>query len=267
MTSRLVRALAVTVGPAVALDLAVAAGALSAARSLSRRSRPEAHACWATAGLAAYLLARARLLRWGATREEAEEPLPGDEAVPEKAWQSTRAVTIEAPPDAVWPWLVQIGHGRGGFYSYDLLEDLAGLEMASADRILPAHQDLRPGDVVRYGPREFGPGAGWRVVEADRPCTLVLEGWSFVLRPLGERRTRLLVRTRVPGRPRSAMALAYALAVEIPHFVMERKMLLGIKERAESSAPGRAQDRELVRDLQVAGAEPVDGGGSAALPA
>ena len=107
----------------------------------------------AAAAAACYVLAvRPRLLRWGASTQEAAGPLPGDELVPTPRMQSTRAVTINAPAASVWPWLVQLGAGRGGMYSYDLLENAAGLGIHSADRILPEHQRLDVGDVIPLGP-------------------------------------------------------------------------------------------------------------------
>ena len=107
----------------------------------------------AAAAAACYVLAvRPRLLRWGASTQEAAGPLPGDELVPTPRMQSTRAVTIHAPAADVWPWLVQLGAGRGGMYSYDLLENAAGLGIHSADRILPEHQRLDVGDVIPLGP-------------------------------------------------------------------------------------------------------------------
>lgn len=96
-------------------------------------------------------LLRHRYNRWGAEAGELTRPLPGDELVPHPKLGYTRAITIEAAPDQVWPWLVQIGQGRGGFYSYDGLENLVGCDIHSVDRVLPEHQDLAVGDIVRSG--------------------------------------------------------------------------------------------------------------------
>lgn len=98
--------------------------------------------------------------RWGATDEEVALTLPGDEHVAEPAEQLTRAVTVHAPRDRVWPWLVQIGAGRGGFYSYDRLENLFGLGIHSADDVVDGWQDLAAGDVVCRSPSHTPP-SGW----------------------------------------------------------------------------------------------------------
>ena len=95
--------------------------------------------------------ARRWILGWGATTAERELPLPGDDLVADADIQSTRAVTIDAPPASVWPWLVQMGSGRGGAYTYDWIENLLGLDMHSADRILPELQDLALGDELPLG--------------------------------------------------------------------------------------------------------------------
>ena len=194
-------------------------------------------------GLAAYLLVlRPRLARFGATGEETRARLPGDGFVRPRV-ESTRATSIRAPVPVVWSWLVQLGQGRGGFYSYDVLENLAGLRIHSADRIDPALQHLAPGDLVRTAPESFGPEAGFRVLEAEACRALVLDvaagagTWAFVLREEGEGRTRLLVRWRLGGSRLGAAA--YVLAVEIPHFLMERGMLQGIARRAERVAAAR----------------------------
>ena len=99
-------------------------------------------------------LIRPRILRWGATDEEAAERLPGDEVVAQPRYQTTHAVTIHARRSEVWPWLVQLGQGRGGLYSYDWLENLFGLGFRSADRIIPDLQRLAVGDQVWQAPRD-----------------------------------------------------------------------------------------------------------------
>jgi hypothetical protein len=142
------------------------------------------------------------------------------------AVQSTRAVTVEAPPEAVWPWLAQLGQDRAGFYSYEWLENLAGCNMHNADAVHPEWQRREPGETVSLHPLR-----GLPVVRFEPGRVLALEGWgAFVLKPHGPDCTRLIARGRVP---RGVGAVANALLMEIPHFLMERKMLLGIKERAE----------------------------------
>jgi hypothetical protein len=185
---------------------------------------------------------------WGVAAEERTAVLPGDRVVPEPAEQSTRAITIDAPPDRVWPWLVQIGADRAGFYSYDLLENAFGLGIHSADSVVPDWQDLHVGDVV-YASRKHN--AGWYVAEVTPTRSLVLQvadlkagrpirregpwgwefSWAFVLRPMPGGATRLVVRERVAfGSRQMRWLLAPAGKVS---FVMTRRMMLGMKERVE----------------------------------
>ena len=102
---------------------------------------------------AAYiLLVRPRLLRWGATEEETEEPLPGDDLIAHPHLVATRAIAIHAPSADVWPWIAQLGQGRGGFYSYDFLENLLGCHIHSADRVVPEWQQVSVGEQVKLAP-------------------------------------------------------------------------------------------------------------------
>ncbi len=191
---------------------------------------------------------------WGATEEEVGGVLPGDHLVAEPAAEATRAVTVEAPPEAVWPWIVQIGADRGGFYSYDWLENLAGLGVHSARRVVPAWQGLAEGDVV-YA--DAGRTGGWRVAEIVPGRALVLQVvdvrtcralrrderlgwefvWSFALVPAGSGRTRLVVRERVgTGNPLARLARG---PVGLASFVMTRRMLLGVRARVEAGEAAR----------------------------
>jgi hypothetical protein len=145
----------------------------------------------------------------------------------------------------VWPWLVQLGQDKGGFYSYAWLERLIGDDIHNADRINPAWQTVRPGDLVRAAQPDYlggilGPDLGWRVVRVDPGRVLVLDGWgAFVLEPAGNG-TRLIVRTRGAGEPNVALAPFGLLVFDPAHFIMERGMLLGVKQRAERhAAPSR----------------------------
>jgi hypothetical protein len=197
--------------------------------------------------LAAPLL-RGRYNRWGATTSEVTASMPGDDLVPDPRLGYTRAITVNAPPEAVWPWLVQIGQGRGGLYSFDGLENLARCNIHSVDRIVREHQQLSVGDLVRMGPEGF---PCFRVVHLNAPAALVLIGadprpphdaatadaragaatWQWFLHPVdGGSRTRLRARQRLvyPNR----LSLVWHL-VEPVGFVMEREMLRGIKRRAE----------------------------------
>jgi len=206
--------------------------------------------------LAAYdTLVRPWMLDWGATADERHLPLPGDEIVEDVMAHHTRAVTIDAPPHAVWPWLVQIGDRRAGFYSYDWVERFVFPGMVhyvekshSATRIHPDLQTVRVGDRINTGSvgRHFALGNPVTVVEPDR--ALVIGTWAFVLQPLDDgRRTRFVVRERDTGwfrllAPRRSGLLKAAGAVvdyavaEPLHFAMTRKMMLGLKQRAERSA-------------------------------
>jgi hypothetical protein len=234
-----VRALATMYGPSLLLDLFVAGSLLAAARGALTRPPKTRMAsllrlpvCLGVAAPLTYLLAiRPGLRGWGATAEEARQPLPGDELVPDPAIDLTWAVTIDAPVEAVWPWLAQVGQDRGGFYSYTWLENLAGCRMRNADRLQPEWQQREVGEIM-----PLHPSFGLEVTCFELNQALVLKGWgSFVLEPIDASHTRLISRSRVPsGWP----AVSYALLLEIPHFVMQRKMLLGIKQRAERMAHG-----------------------------
>jgi hypothetical protein len=182
-------------------------------------------------------LLRARSLRWGATDEELSIALPGDELVPDADLTATRAVKIDAGADRVWPWIAQLGQGRGGFYSYDFLENLVGLDIHSADRIVPEWQAIEVGDEVKFHP-EGGMTAA--VVEPGR--ALVLRGgmpetppfdfaWAFVMRGQPDGTTRLVVREHY--RYLRWWAPLLVEPVEFISLVMSRRMLRGIKEHAE----------------------------------
>lgn len=181
-------------------------------------------------------------LRWGTSDAEFAMALPGDQFVPVANYRIDHAVTINAPVDEVWPWLIQIGQDRVGFYSYSKLENAIGARITKVDRIVPQWQDRRVGELVPTVPPNwmsgaFGKDIGARVLQVIPRRALVLDGWgAFVLRPASANTTRLLVRTRGKGVP-NLLGLATApfglLVFEPSHFVMERRMLLGIKERAE----------------------------------
>jgi hypothetical protein len=187
---------------------------------------------------AAVVLYRRRLRRailtWGATHAESESRLPGDELLEEADGIATRAIDIEAPAAAVWPWIAQMGPApRGGAYTYDWIENLLGLDMHSTDRVLPEYQDPAVGDTVAYGPNrmrvarvEPGRVLAWRSEDGNWV-------WTFVLEETGGR-TRLISRNRF-RLPTLAARIAM-LPVEPGSLVMERKMLRGIKERAEALA-------------------------------
>ena len=193
---------------------------------------------------------RRRYNRWGATAAEVAEAMPGDELVPHPMLGYTRAIMIQAPPERVWPWLVQIGQGRGGLYSFDGLENLAGCDIHSADQVMPDFQDLAVGDLIRLGPAGYpcfrvdqvAPGASLVLVGADpRPPHLAappdspagIATWQWQLRSTPDTQgTRLVTRQRLSYPPTTGMRVMWHL-VEPVGFVMERQMLRGIKQRVE----------------------------------
>jgi hypothetical protein len=187
------------------------------------------------------LFGRTRLLRWGATDAEIAGLQPGDDLIVDANVTATRAITIRRSPDVVWPWIAQLGQGRAGFYSYDFLENLLGFDIHSADRVVPEWQQLEVGDQVRLAAKA---GLNAAIVEPGR--ALVLQGslpiarrppfdstWAFILDQQPDGTTRLLSRERY-GYKRwwAPWVVEPTQAIS---FVMSRKMLLGIRDRAERS--------------------------------
>jgi hypothetical protein len=188
------------------------------------------------AAVACPLFVRRRCLTWGATAAEISGKLPGDELLPEATIVSTRAVAIDAPPAAVWPWLVQMGSERGGAYTYDWIENLLGLHMHSARQILPRFQDLKVGDELPLGPGR--PVMRVEICDPERTLAVRVVGgnwvWIFALAAEGSR-TRLISRNRIATPGASAPARLFnRLVMEPGSLIMERKMLLNIKQRAEA---------------------------------
>jgi len=194
----------------------------------------------ASSGLAAAYVGfvRPRVLNWGATEEEAKRPMPGDEILPEAALQATRVITINAPPERIWPWLVQMGpRPRAGAYTYDWIERLLGIDIENTDRILPEFQHLEAAEFL--GINEKGNGLLVRDVQPERFLVLqwipAKSTWTFGLYPEDRDRTRLVSRNRLSGSG-PLFWLGMIAFMEIGSLIMERKMLLGIKRRAETPA-------------------------------
>lgn len=203
-----------------------------------------------------FLVISPQLRGWGASDAEIHAVMPGDELL-EARTQSTRAITIDAPVDAVWPWLAQIGQDRAGFYSFELLEDLVGAQMENLSTLRPELQQWKVGDKLWMYPPDRLNGAGHGVLLRIEPGRALVFGtrrvaaaptgpydgiWAFELVSLREDRTRLLVRTRVGGRPSWSARTVDAMLVEPMHFVMERKMMEGIKRRAEGASSSEVGD-------------------------
>jgi hypothetical protein len=198
---------------------------------------------------------------WGSTVEEFQRSFPGDDLIPNAKLEATHSITIQAAVSKVWPWLAQIGQGRGGFYSYDWIENLMGLDIRSSDQILPEFQDIQVGEKIPLAPDGFGfPVA---LVKPER--LLVLFGdtrldpetiptsapgeyfaatWGFYLSPMDENTTRLIERFRADWNPSLKSWFFMRVFLEPGAFIMERKMLQGIKQRAEAHPQGASLPHE-----------------------
>jgi hypothetical protein len=175
-------------------------------------------------------------LTWGAGAVEVCRAMPGDDLLPTAPLVSTRAVTVDAWPSAVWPWLVRLGPGHGGAYTYDWIETVFGLDRRAVGGATVPHLELKPGDLLPLGRR----GPLLEVVDVDVEHSLVLRSqdgqwvWSFALYPRGHS-TRLVSRNRIEQPGDTAFSRLFSLYVLEPvSLVMERKMLLGVKKRAEA---------------------------------
>lgn len=200
-------------------------------------SRPAVTLAAAGLGVLLYRTTLRRpILTWGATEAEAEARLPGDELLEDADGVATRAIDIDAPPSCVWPWLAQMGPApRGGAYTYDWIENLLGLDMHSADRVLEDFQHPQPDDVIAFGANRMR----FARVEPERVLALRSEdgnwAWTFVLEERAGG-TRLISRNRF--RLPTIVARIGMVPMEPGSLIMERKMLRGIKQRAERLAAG-----------------------------
>jgi hypothetical protein len=191
---------------------------------------------------------------WGATADERKSRLPGDEFNPAPKWSFTQAISIHAPAGRVWPWLAQMGQGRGGFYSYQFLENLIGCKIYNAERVHPEWQDVKPGDGIKLHPGMEGlpvvvlqPGRALALqacmdmvtgkplnpqdISAQNYVNLI---WSFTLEPQDNRTSRVIARFSTDFTPSRSNNLVYGTALIEPiSSMMQRKMLLGLKQRVE----------------------------------
>ena len=203
------------------------------ANVLLKRAGPTLGATGVAAAVYRRLL-RDAILNWGATDAEAHGRLPGDELLEQADGVSTRAITVDAPANAVWPWIAQMGPSpRGGAYAYDWIENVLGLNMHSADNVLPEFQHPQVGDTIGYGPNRM------RLERVEPEHVLAWRSedgnwvWSFVLDEQ-DGQTRLISRNRF--RLPSLSAKIGMVPMEPASLVMERKMLHGIEQRAERLA-------------------------------
>jgi hypothetical protein len=216
-----------------------------------KTQRTAAAAALALAGGTVAVLVGTRRWRqhWGATDDEIARPLPGDDLIADSKLDSTHAITIHAPAERIWPWLAQMGYeDRAGSYSYDLFERSIGRNLYRVDPEIPP--------LVAGGTMPFYPGAPMTVAVADPPQALVLWqvtsagkaidptgpwgddhgawSWAFVLEPVDEGMTRLLTRMRITYRPAAKWGPYVHLLLEPGHFVMGRRQLLGLRQRAQA---------------------------------
>jgi azurin len=206
-------------------------------------------------GVAAFTYPQNR--KWGSTRDELTMALPGDPEPRERPFEVQHAVTINAPAEDVWAWLVQMGQDRAGFYSYDFLERAVGLDIRNVREVRPEWQTLKAGDFVRgaqpgYLGGLLGDDRGWTVTAVTPERLLVLEHWgAFVLQPINDETTRFIVRSTMSRRESPVWAsAANLLAFQLPHFVMQRRMMLTIKGLAEERWAVRAAE-DPVRTIDI----------------
>ena len=233
----------------------MAEGATSSRRLERSTDRSPGVGVWAAlegAGLIAWHLAATpfigqKRLRWGTLGTEATDWLPGDELVPKPKWSYTLGIAVDAAPGAVWPWIAQIGQGRGGFYTYQTLENIVGCQITNTTAILPEHQHPAVGDDIYLHPT----APPLRIEIADPPNALVLFGspanlgtedrwgtstWQFIVNPGPDGSSRFLTRGRYDHSPDRTSRLTFGrFPIEVISFVMSRKMMAEIKRLAELS--------------------------------
>jgi hypothetical protein len=218
----------------------------ASARFNTRRLSMLTPHCGLLAGAAGLVLLRSASLRWGASRAEIGRVLPGDELLSHASLSATRAITIKATPGEIWPWIAQLGQARGGFYSYDFLENLVGCDIHSARHIVEQWQKPAVGDLVNLAPE-----VALTVAVVNPGSALVLRGgvpalvakrspyeftWSFILLPGPAASTRLVVRERYSYSRWWVAALVEP--VEMVSLLMSRKMMRSIRSRVQAQIAG-----------------------------
>jgi hypothetical protein len=193
-------------------------------------------------GLIYVFVVRTWFLRWGATNAEVHMHFPGDDLLVHPGATATRAITIQSSPDRVWPWLAQMGQGRGGLYSYAWLENLFGCQIINAGRIHPEWQQIQVGDSIRLHPSMIPipiailePGHVMVLGSATPPDPRIPPvTWAFLVESAPNNATRLVIRWRSLPPPTFLGTLMNKYMLEPIHFLMERRMMLGIRDRAEA---------------------------------
>ena len=206
--------------------------------------------------------------RWGLTKEMSGRELPGDHIVPIPRTVFTHGIEIDAPADFVWPWIAQLGKDRGGFYSYELLENIIGLEIYNANSLLPDHQDPAVGDLIPFGPDMAyplvicEPGKAMVIENCDdldrkktynpdegHPRNFLHLSWLWFVEPIDANRSRFISRNRVSFSSSFMNRIMFGALTEPVVFAMDRKMCLGIKQRAERNFKRWKEKSEIQRDL------------------
>jgi hypothetical protein len=186
--------------------------------------------------------------RWGATNDEVMLPMPGDDLIEKPTFNVTRAITTHARPEEIWPWIIQIGYGRAGFYSYDLLDNLG---KPSADRIIPELQNIEVGTWIPMSGKASEETA-FRVMAFETNSWMLwmkaASTWAWKLIPIDEVSTRLVIRLKCQYRWTRPTIVTDLILMEIGDFPMMRKLMLSVKERAELS---RKKTTELDITIQL----------------
>ncbi len=200
---------------------------------------------------------RSRRLKWGANEKEPGDILPGDQLIDKPRWQYTQAITITTSADRVWPWLIQIGQGRGGFYSYQLLENTIGCQIHNAERIIPEFQHLEAGDNILLHPKvpfpvnqvetgraivlHYDTRKGLTCIPGTKSADFFESSWLFFLKSKDDETTRLVSRFKIDYSPGIRNKVLYGYFTELISSTMQQQMLRGIKQRAESAHASSAR--------------------------